>query len=121
MPKILVIDDSSFMRHQLRTYLEAAGHEVVEFLPLSALEVIDKVREVSPDLVLSDYNMPDVDGLSVTRMAKRADPKLPVLILTAIRNAEREAALMKLGVADILHKPIDQEALVQAVQKVLGS
>ena len=57
MPKILVIDDSPFMRHQVRTYLEAAGHEVVEFLPLSALQVIDKVREVQPDLVLSDYNM----------------------------------------------------------------
>lgn len=120
MPKILVIDDSAFMRHQLRGFLEEAGHEVVEFLPLSALEVLERVREIMPDLILSDYNMPDVDGQSVTRMAKRANPGLPILILTATRDVGREAALAKLGVAGVLHKPISQETLLQAVKKVLG-
>lgn len=120
MAKILVIDDSAFMRHQIGSYLEEAGYEVVEFLPLSALEVLEKVRNVSPDLILSDYNMPDVDGQSVTRMAKRANPVIPILILTAIRDVDREAALLKLGVTEILHKPVDEKVLLQAVKKALG-
>jgi len=119
MAKILVIDDSAFMRKYLREVLEEAAFEVEEFLPLSALEVMEKIRTSAPDLVLSDYNMPDVDGQSVARMTKKANSSVRVVILTAVRDSAREAALTKVGVDLILHKPIQSESLVQAIQKVL--
>jgi CheY-like chemotaxis protein len=119
MAKILVIDDSAFMRKYVRELLEAAAFEVEEFLPLSALEALERIRLSAPDLILSDYNMPDVDGQSVARMAKKANPSLPVVILTAVRDASREATLTKLGVTRILHKPIEAEALVKAIQEIL--
>jgi len=119
MAKILVIDDSSFMRHQVRSFLEEAGFEVEEFLPLSALEVVERVRASVPDLILSDFNMPEVDGQSVARMAKRANPDIPVIILTATRDAAKESVLGTIGVRRVLHKPIGGETLIQAVKEVL--
>jgi len=120
MPKILVIDDSGFMRKYVRDLLEEADYEVEEYVPLSALEVMDKIRSTKPDLVLSDYNMPHVDGQSVARMTKKANPAVRVMILTAVRDSAREAALIKLGVEQILHKPIQGQELLQAIQEVLN-
>jgi len=62
MTKILLLDDSSFLRHYLRGSLEEAGYEVEDFLPGSALEVLEWVKAFQPDMVISDYNMPLVDG-----------------------------------------------------------
>lgn len=119
MAKILVIDDSALMRMYVRQHLEGEGFEVEEFLPLSALEVMDRVRSSPPDLVLSDFNMPHVDGQAVARMVKRSNAAIPVIILTAVHDASKEAALIQTGVARIIHKPIDGPQLVRTVQEVL--
>jgi CheY-like chemotaxis protein len=121
MTKVLVIDDSAFFRQYLGNHLKKVGYEVEEFEPHSALEALERIRDIAPDLVISDYHMPDVDGLSVARMAKRVNPVLPVIILTATRDADREASLLALGVRRVLHKPITEEQLVQAVKEVLGA
>lgn len=120
MTKVLVIDDSAFFRQYIAGHLKQAGFEVEHFEPHSALEALERIREVAPDIIISDYHMPDVDGLSVARMAKRANPALPVIILTAIRDGEREAALTTAGVKRILHKPVSDEQLVEAVKELLG-
>ena len=120
MTKILVIDDSALMRRILRQFLEQADFEVEDWLPLSAMEIPDRVRASTPDLVLSDYQMPGVNGLTVAKMVQKANPKIPVVILSAIRDAELEATLGKFGVKRILGKPIDAETLVRAVKEVLA-
>lgn len=120
MPKILVIDDSAFMRQYIRGFLEDAGFEVEDLLPGSALEALEAIRNAKPDLLLSDYNMPNLDGQSVARMARRADPKLPVVILTAARDVDREAKLKELGACAVLYKPLKGEELVTQLRKVLG-
>jgi CheY-like chemotaxis protein len=119
MPRILVIDDSSFQRHRLRVDLEAAGFEVEDWVPMSSLEVLERIRRSTLDLVLSDYAMPDVDGLSVLKMVKRANPGLPVVILTAIRDPDREERLIQQGARCVLNKPISSEALIQVLNRVL--
>ena len=120
MTKILVIDDSALMRRILRQHLERGGFEVEDWLPLSAMEIPDRIRASAPDLVLSDYQMPGVNGLTVAKMVQKANPGIPVVILTAIRDPEVEANLHKFGVKLVLGKPIDAEPLVQAVKQVLA-
>lgn len=120
MTKILVIDDSQMMRRIMRSYLEAEGFEVEDWLPLSPMEIPDRLRESKPDLVLSDFQMPGLNGLSVAQMVQRTQADLPVMVLTALRDPDTEAKLAKFGVKRVLHKPIDQETLAQAVREVLG-
>jgi CheY-like chemotaxis protein len=119
--KILVIDDSNLMRKLLRQYLEAAGHEVEDWLPLSPMEIPDRLASLQPDLVLSDYQMPGLNGLSVAKMVQRTDPTIPVLILTALRDPELEASFQKFGVKRLLNKPITAMSLVSAVNEFVNA
>lgn len=120
MTKVLVIDDSSLMRKVLRQYLEEAGFEVDDWLPLSPTEIPDRMAATRPDVVLSDYQMPGLNGLTVAKMARRANPEVPVLILTALRDPELEATFPKFGVKRILNKPITAKDLVKAVKECLA-
>ncbi len=117
--KILVIDDNRMMRLYLKRCLEAAGYEVEEWVPLSAMDVPDHLTAVAPDLVLSDYQMPGCNGATLARMARRANAMLPVIILSAFKDEEMSASLLQLGVKRVLAKPIQPEALKQVIKEVL--
>jgi DNA-binding NarL/FixJ family response regulator len=119
MARIMVIDDSPMMRDYMRRCLEKANHEVEEWIPLSPMEIPEKLKFSHPDLILCDYQMPGCNGASLARMVQKVDPDLPVVILTAYRDKEMEANLSKFGVKRILHKPINAEMLNQAVQDIL--
>jgi len=121
VPKILVIDDSKMMRLFLRRSLEKAGYDVEEWVPMSAMEVPDYLAGSTPDLILSDYHMPGCNGATLARMVHKANPGLPLLILTAFRDEEMEASLLKLGVRRVLSKPIDAAALCLAVRGTLAA
>ena len=109
------------MRVYLRRCLEKGGYEVEEWVPLSAMEVPDYVKGSAPALIISDYQMPGCNGASLARMVQKADPNLPVLVITAFRDPEMEANLRKFGVKAVLSKPIDPEALDLAVKAALAT
>jgi len=117
--KILVIDDSKMMRLYLRRCLEGAGYEVEEWEPLSAMEVPEYILASAPDIILSDYQMPGCNGVTVARMARKANPEIPLLILTASHDQDVESNLLRLGVRRVLFKPIEAEDLVQAIKESL--
>ncbi len=119
MTKILVIDDSSLMRMLVRGFLENAGFEVDDWLPMSIMEIPERIESFKPDLILTDFRMPGVNGLSVAQAAQRANAAIPVVVLTALREPETEVRLLKFGVKRILYKPIRQDALVQAMKELL--
>ena len=120
MFRILVIDDSALMRKIARDHLEEAGFEVDDFLPASVIEIMERIRNAPPDLVLSDFNMPNIDGTHVARTVRRINPDIPVIILTASRDTAREALLKTMGVRKILHKPISGEELSKIIGEVLA-
>lgn len=115
-----MIDDSAFLRHYVREILEEAGHEVEDFAPYSILEVQEKCRAFQPDLVMTDFNMPDVDGLAVIRMVRRHAMSLPVVLLTASRDPEREAKLKAYEPLWVLYKPITGEDLLRELGEILA-
>lgn len=120
MFKVLVLDDSALMRQRIRSFLEDEGLQVEDGLPATEADLLGRIEALQPDLLISDFTMPQLDGLAVARCVRRAHPKLPVIILTALRDPARDAQLKSAGVRLILHKPIHGPELLEAVVKVLS-
>lgn len=118
MIKILVIDDSILMRKMARNHLEEAGFEVDDLSPTTSSALINHLSVAPPDLVISDFNMPALNGEGVVRAVRFSNPKIPIIILTANRDAARDAKLRTMGVRKILYKPIDGKNLIDAVQQI---
>ncbi len=121
MARILTVDDSPSMRQMVGATLESAGHEV-----LTAIDGEDALRIVRRgsvlDLVITDVNMPNRDGISLVREL-RSLPEykgVPLLILTTEASTERKLAGKQAGATGWIVKPFDPESLLATVAKVLG-
>ena len=118
--KVVVMDDSKIMRRLLSQFLEHGGHSAIAWEPMSAMEILERTTEAKPDLLVSDFQMPGCNGATVARMARKADPKLPIIVLTALRDAETMELLRKSQVNRILNKPISEADFLKAVEAVLA-
>ncbi len=120
MSKIIVVDDSKLMRNLIQHILQQAGHEVEAWADVTAMEVPDRVSAANPDLVVTDYQMPGCNGLTLARMARKAKPGVPVIVVTALHDPAVEEALKCQAVSRILHKPLKEEELLAVVAEVLA-
>jgi CheY-like chemotaxis protein len=123
MARIAIVDDSRLARTFTRSCLANLGHELLEVEPASLFDVIKILRENPPDLVLTDYLMPNCPGTSLVR-AFREDPNLKdarVLMISAHRDEEIQERLTRLGVDAFLSKPFEAQALVDQVNMLLES
>lgn len=120
--RILVVDDSGYMRTFLRMHLAQAGHEALEGAPESLFHVLQTLRGARPDLLLTDYEMPAFTGEDLIRSV-REDPFLktmPILVISAHREAELVERLSRWDLCAYLLKPITPESLLQAVERAKG-
>lgn len=86
---------------------------------VTAAEIPERIQAGNPDLVLTDYQMPGSNGLTVARMARKTKPGLPVIVVTASHDPAVMDALSRVDVTHILHKPIQGEDLLKAVRQAL--
>ena len=119
-PLIYVFDDNEVMRTLIRLHLQKAGYEVRVFE--DAVDGGRAMLESPPDLLISDVNMPYMDGLEFLG-AMKTDPRIarvPTIMLTSRTDAETEMAAANAGAARFLTKPLRQDHLLQAVEQVLS-
>ncbi len=117
---ILAVDDSRSLRQMVVFSLQAAGYQVVE--AADGREGLDKAGAQVFDLVLTDQNMPLLDGLGLIR-ALRAMPayqRVPILMLTTESGDDMKAQGRAAGANGWLVKPFDPERLCAVVRKVIG-
>src|ERR1035438_10817588 len=114
MSRIVVIEDSKLMRTMLCRVLEHAGHDVEVWEEVTAAEIPERISAVDPDLIITDYQMPGSNGLTVARMARKTKPGLPVIVVTASRDPAVLDGLKRVNVTHILHKPIHAEEVLRA-------
>jgi len=101
---VLVVDDERLVRWSLSERLRADGFTVTEASSVeSAIDALAK----SPDAIILDYQLPDGDGLTVLKRVRQTDPDLPVVMLTAHKDAEIIVAAMKAGASDYVTKPFE--------------
>ena len=117
---ILAVDDSASIRQMVTFTLKSAGYDVIE--AVDGEDGLAKAKTKAVDLVLTDQNMPRMDGLSMVRALRRlpAYRTAPILILTtesgdAIKSEGRAA-----GATGWLVKPFDPKRLLEVVRKVIG-
>ena len=117
--RILVVDDHEDNVEVLRARLDARGYDVQG--ANSGQEALDTIREWTPDLVLLDVMMPDMDGLEVVRRLKadRNLPFIPVIMQTALDSTERMVAGLEAGADDYVTKPINFAELEARVRSLL--
>ena len=114
--RVLVIDDEPSLRDVLKLGLSRAGFEVGT--AATHAEGIAQLAEPW-DLVLTDLQLPDGDGLSILRYAKEVSPETAVVVLTAHGSADTAVAAMKLGAHDYLTKPFDLDELRIRVRQAI--
>jgi len=120
MPKtIMIVDDSSAIRQSITFILEQAGYEVVQ-----AQDGADAVTKLGRtfDLIISDVNMPNMDGIALTRHLRQTPQYkfVPVLMLTTESQAEKMQEGKAAGATGWIVKPFEPEKLLAVVKKLAG-
>jgi two-component system chemotaxis response regulator CheY len=118
---VLVVDDATLMRAFYRTVLETAGFTIEE--AFNGVEALEKLALVTPDLLIVDVNMPQMDGLTFVRAVRSmALPlsSIPVLITSTEASAEDHAAARAAGANHYLVKPVDRETLLSFASLLCG-
>ncbi len=112
---ILVIDDEISQRDTMAGFIEKLGFNVL--VASSGKEGLDIAREELIDLILTDYRMPDKNGLEVLKEAKELNPLIEVVIITAYGSIEGAVDAMKSGAVNYIEKPIDLDRLEIVIHK----
>lgn len=120
MAKILAVDDSTSMRQMVAFTLKGAGHTVFE--ASDGKQALEVAKKESVDLVLSDVNMPVMDGISLIKNL-RALPNykfIPMLMLTTESSPEKKQEGKVAGATGWIVKPFNPDQLLSTIKKVLG-
>lgn len=116
---ILAVDDSASMRQMVRHTLEGAGYKVVQ--AVDGVDALERAKEASVDLVLTDVNMPRMDGIALVRELRTlASYKfVPMLVLTTESGQETKLRGKEAGATGWLVKPFNPEQLLATIARVL--
>ena len=120
MPRILIVEDEAHILRVMAIWLERHGHEVLE--ACNGAAALEMLRNQSVDLIISDMNMPVMDGLELIK-AVREHLKIetPVLLLTARCDQEQLAQRMEPYSVRLYSKPFTPSRLVADIDRLLGA
>ena len=114
---ILVVDDDPDIREVLRDRLESLGYQVLS--ASNGREGLELLEKQSPQLLLLDIEMPDMNGLEVLKEIRRRENDVTVVMITAYGTIERAVQAMKQGAYDFISKPFEPDHIALTVQKAL--
>jgi DNA-binding NarL/FixJ family response regulator len=120
MIRIVIADDHPIVREGLRKLLNLEDDFEVVAEAADGREVLDRVHELDPDVLLLDLRMPNLDGLSALQMLQQSNKRTKVIVLTASEDKNEFVQAMKLGCSGIVLKQTASELIVKSIRKVYG-
>ncbi|MBS4032733.1 MAG: response regulator [Clostridiales bacterium] len=117
--KVLITDDTAFMRMTLRNILEKNGYEVVGEAEDGQVAV-DKYSELRPDLVTMDITMPRMDGITAIKKIMEVDPQAKIVVCSAMGQKALVIEALNAGARDFIVKPFQAERIINAIQKIMS-
>ena len=118
MPKILIVDDSSFQRRMIRRALGPLAQDTIEAGDGRA--ALELVQQESPDVILLDLLMPELDGFQVLAELQQKHCLIPRVVLTADVQDTAPERCRDLGAFDVIHKPPSEERLRSILERALS-
>lgn len=119
MKRILIVDDSFYMRTMLKNMLTDAGYEIVGEAP-NGQTALELAKETKPDLITLDVILPDNTGLDVLKGIKKEQPDQKVVIVSAVGQEVIVNEAMENGALSYIVKPFSEEKVLEVVSKVLS-
>jgi len=118
--KVMVIDDEESLALMLKMRIEASGDYEVT-VASEAKDIIKRMHEIKPDVILLDLLMPGLGGLDIADMLNH-DPvglSIPVIVVSGLDKSTDKLKAYKLGISDYLVKPVDDLKLMKAIEKAI--
>src|SRR3990170_7897807 len=115
---VLIVDDEVGIRESIKMILK---HDYKVFSAKDAEEAFLQIKEHSPDVILLDIILPDIDGLKVLEKIKENDPDVIVIMITATKTIKTAVEAMKLGAYDYVTKPFDIDELRLIISRSLST
>ncbi|MEN8194093.1 MAG: sigma-54 dependent transcriptional regulator [Bacteroidota bacterium] len=113
---ILLIDDEESILTSIKSFLSRRGYDILT--ASNGADGIKMIEENAIDLVLTDYRMPEKNGLEVLKAAKDINPTIDVVVITAFGNVDEAVGIIKEGAYDYLTKPIDLDELENLIKRI---
>ena len=117
--KILLVDDTKFMRMMLANILKPKGYEIVGEAG-DGLEAIEKFNQLKPDLITMDIVMPHMEGIEAVRNIVSTDSNAKVIMVTAVGQESKVKEAIEAGARGYIVKPFQANQVLEEVQKILG-
>ncbi len=117
--KILLVDDSKTMRNIQKSVLAQLGHTQVEEA-CDGQDALSKVVACKPDLMLVDWNMPNMDGLTFVKTIRQTNKVTPIIMVTTEAEKARVIEAIKAGVNNYVVKPFTPDLLSQRINETLA-
>lgn len=116
---ILIVDDASFMRMMIKDILSKNGFTVVGEAE-NGLKAVDKYKELSPELVIMDITMPEMDGIQAVKEIKKINNNAKIVMCSAMGQQAMVIEAIQAGAKDFIVKPFQADRVIEAVKKALG-
>lgn len=116
--KILLVDDSKTMRNIQKSVLAQLGHTTVEEA-CDGQDALSKIAAFQPDLLLVDWNMPNMDGLTFVKTYRQTNKSTPIIMVTTESEKSRVIEAIKAGVNNYVIKPFTPDLLSQRINETL--
>lgn len=119
MANILIVDDAAFMRMMIKDILTKNGYVVVGEAE-NGLKAVEKFKEHSPDLVIMDITMPEMDGIQAVKQIKSLNSAAKIIMCSAMGQQAMVIESIQAGARDFIVKPFQADRVIEAVKKVVG-
>jgi len=120
MKKLLIVDDAQTVLHYQKLLL--SGQDFIITTASNGIEALKKIEEESPDLILMDLIMPEMDGLTCCRLLKGKDKTkhIPIILVTTVSDKDKIQDFMRVGCDDFIFKPVKKIELLLKIKKALN-
>ena len=117
MKSILIVEDNKDMQFLISNMLKEEGFDTI--IAGNGWEAVELVKKQIPDLILSDIGLPGLNGLQVLERVKQIKEELRVIIMSGSFNEEKMFEARRLGAADFISKPFDNNLLISKIKNLM--